>query len=248
MRLTQRTKAAGSASITKVCSTGVVMPLRHRIAILSVMLLAAPAAVTWAQRAAPEAVRDPRMGVYVRDSAVAGEKLALAERMERLKEWDKSADVYQEIVEKYADRVVPSGSPVAPATAEAPDAPPEKTTAPLPRYKSVTLAVQERLGRWPEEGLAMYRARYEAQAAALREQAASDDAAALSRVVQLYFPTDAARAAAMRLIELYIESGEFAAAAWTGERMLANHPGLADDRPKLLFRTALAEHLGGDAT
>jgi len=115
--------------------------------------------------------------VFVRDSAVAGEKLALAQRMERLKEWDKSADVYQEIVEKYADRVVPSTTQPAGGAAAAPGTP--------QRYKSVTMSVQERLGKWPEEGLAMYRARYEAQAAAMREQAGVDDAAALSRVTQL---------------------------------------------------------------
>jgi hypothetical protein len=97
------------------------------------------------------------------------------------------------------------------------------------------------------EGLAQYRARYESQAAALREQAGVDDAAALSRVTQLYFPTEASKLAALRLVELYIETGEFAAAAWTGERMLAYHPSLGDDRAKLLFRTALAEHLAGDA-
>src|SRR5438094_3248731 len=65
------------------------------------------------QQQTSDVPRDPKTGVYVRDSAVAIEKLALAERMERLKEWDKSADVYQEIVEKYADRVVPNQADAA---------------------------------------------------------------------------------------------------------------------------------------
>ena len=155
------------------------MPLRHRIGIVVVALIVTAAATVLAQRnVGPDPTRTT--GVYVRDSAVAAEKLALAERMERLKEWDKSADVYQEIVEKYADRVVPSGTSAEPASQPA-DAAAAAAIA-LPRYKSVTLAVQERLGKWPEEGLAMYRARYEAQAATLREQAGLDDAAALSRV------------------------------------------------------------------
>src|SRR5947207_1904507 len=55
-----------------------------------------------------------------------------------------------------------------------------------------------------------------------------------------------AKAAGFRLVELYLENGEFAAAAWLGERLLANHPGIGDDRARLLFRTALAEHLDGD--
>src|SRR5205814_7835307 len=52
--------------------------------------------------------KDSTEGVYVRDSALALEKFALAQKMERLKEWNKSADLYQEILEKYSDRVVPS--------------------------------------------------------------------------------------------------------------------------------------------
>ena len=46
--------------------------------------------------------------VYVRDSAIAIEKFALDERMERLHEWSKAADVYQDVLANYADRVVPS--------------------------------------------------------------------------------------------------------------------------------------------
>src|SRR5215207_11452542 len=167
------------------------MPLRPRV-LVSLLVIVATPTFTFAQRfmPGPDPNRDPRMGVYVRDSAVAGEKLAHAERMERLKEWEKSADVYQEIVEKYADRVVASGGAAAgaaPAPAPAP-APGAAPAAAPQRYKSVTLAVQERLGKWPEDGLAMYRARYEAQAATLRESAGLDDAAALIRVVQVYFP------------------------------------------------------------
>jgi len=33
--------------------------------------------------------------------------MALAQRMEGLKEWGKSAEIYQEIIEKFSDRVVP---------------------------------------------------------------------------------------------------------------------------------------------
>src|SRR5882757_2282669 len=157
----------------------------------------------------PDPSREAKQGVYVRDSAVAGEKLALAQRMERLKEWDKSADVYQEVVEKYSDRVLP-----------VPD-----TDKGVQRYASVTLTVQEHLGKWPDEGLARYRARYDSAAVTMLESAGVDDAAALTRVVQLYFPTDAAKNAALRLIELNIENGEFAAAAWLGQRLLDFHPG-----------------------
>src|SRR5688572_14870621 len=85
-------------------------------------------------------------GVYVRDSALALEKFAVAQRMERLKEWNKSADLYQEVIEKYPDRVVP-------ARTNADDK--------IVQYTSVTRGVTERLARWPTEGLDVYRARYE---------------------------------------------------------------------------------------
>src|SRR3954471_532859 len=155
------------------------MPSRHPIALsLMAVLIGGPAALAQRPLGPDPSRRDPRQGVYVRDSAVAGEKLALAQRMERLKEWDKAADVYQEIVEKYADRVVP-----------VPDAPDDAK-----RYGSVTLTVQELLGKWPDEGLRAYRARYETPAATMLEAAggaSGDDVAGLSRVVQRYFPTDA---------------------------------------------------------
>src|SRR5580658_1631268 len=60
-----------------------------------------------AANVAQTAGQDDSGVVYVRESAIAMEKLALARRMERAREWGKSADVYQEILEKYSDRVVP---------------------------------------------------------------------------------------------------------------------------------------------
>ena len=70
--------------------------------------------------------------------------------MERLKEWPKSADVYQEILEKYQDRVVPTVT---------------NDKGQAVKYASVTVAVQERLARWPEEGLTVYKTRFEPAAA-----------------------------------------------------------------------------------
>ena len=91
--------------------------------------------------------KDSTEGVYVRDSALAQEKFALAQKMERLKEWNKSADLYQEILEKYADRVVASRV--------------DKDQR-IYQYISVTKGVQDALSAWPEEGRNVYRARYEA--------------------------------------------------------------------------------------
>src|SRR4029079_15249985 len=62
----------------------------------------------------PQACAQPMGGggpgqenVYVRDSALALEQFALAQRMEG-QQWNTAAQVYNEILEKYADRVVPS--------------------------------------------------------------------------------------------------------------------------------------------
>src|SRR5688572_27272678 len=174
--------------------------------------------------------RDATQGVYVRDSAVAVEKFALAERLEHLKEWDKSADVYMEILQGYTDRVVPSQV---------------DADNKIYQYTSVAAAVQERLAKWPQDGLGVYRARYEDDAEAMLD-AAHDDPAQLHRVVALYFVTDSAKRAGVRLIDIYLESADFPAAAWLGDRLLGWHPTLDDDRPKVLFRTAIAYHLSGD--
>src|SRR5580693_9625793 len=81
--------------------------------------------------AVPTAGQDDSGTVYVRDSAIAMEKLALARRMERAREWGKSADVYQEILEKYSDRVVPAAE--------------DPQTHIVTHYTSVTQTVRESL-------------------------------------------------------------------------------------------------------
>jgi outer membrane protein assembly factor BamB/tetratricopeptide (TPR) repeat protein len=182
----------------------------------------------------PEAFagKEPTEGVYVRDSAAAVEKWTLAQKMERLKEWNKSADLYQEVITKYADRVVPWRV---------------DADNKICQYTSITNPVQERLAKWPREGLDVYRARYEIPAATLLENAGADDAATLNKVYNVYFVTDAAKAAGIRLIDLYMEDGEFPAAAWIGDRLLNFHPNLTVERPAVLYRTALAYYFAGDS-
>ncbi|MCC7349629.1 MAG: PQQ-binding-like beta-propeller repeat protein [Phycisphaerales bacterium] len=175
--------------------------------------------------------KESNQGVYVRDSAVALEKFALGQRMERLKEWNKSADVFQEILEKYPDRVVQSRV---------------DEEGKICQYTSVAMAVRQRLAKWPAEGLAVYKARYEPVAESMLRKAKVDDYAALHNVLSMYFVTDAARAAGLRLVGLYLESGDFAAAARIGDELLTWHPALVVERPELLYRVSLAYHLCGD--
>jgi outer membrane protein assembly factor BamB/tetratricopeptide (TPR) repeat protein len=175
--------------------------------------------------------RDPAEGVSVPDSATALEKLAHATRMQRLGQWDTAASLLQEILEKYPDKVVP-----ARANAE----------GAIEQYTSVATAVQEQLAHWPKEGLRVYRNLYEAPAAAILDKAPPNDRNALNKVCTLYFATDAGKTAALRLIDLDLESGEFPAAAWMGERLLKWHPDLLVERPRVLYRTAYAYHMAGN--
>ena len=174
--------------------------------------------------------RDSNQGVYVRDSAIAVEKLALAERMERLNEWNKAADIYQEVLTTLSDRVLPSQT--------------DKDNR-IYQYVSVSAVVHEHLCRWPREALDIYRARYEGDAASMLQQAREGDREALAKIVTLYFPTESAKQSAIRLLDDYFENGDFSAAAWLGSRLLAIHPGIDVERPMLLYRTAIAFHLCG---
>ncbi len=184
----------------------------------------------------PLTAGDAANGVYVRDSAVALEKLALAQRMERLKEWDKSADVYQEVLTQYAGRLTPSGTDAKNRVS---------------RYSNVQQSVQDKLAAWPADGRAVYVARFGPAADALLAKAipatGPADDAALHKLLATYFITPAAKTAGLRLAADYFEAGEFSAAAGVGRRLLNSHPDLGADRAPLLFRTALAEHLAGNA-
>lgn len=174
--------------------------------------------------------RENSENVFVRDSAVAVDKVFQAKHMEDLKEWDRAAEVYQDIIKNFADRMVPSDL---------------DRTNQIYQYGSVTPLVHEKLSKWPAEGVAAYRARYETEAAAMVDTA-HDNPALLHRVMTWYFITDAGKQSAMRLMDLYFEQGEFSAVAWIGQKLLAMHPVLDTDRPIILFRTALASHLAGD--
>src|SRR3954470_3810732 len=171
-------------------------------------------------------------GVSVRDSLEAIKKLEDARRMERLEDWNKAADWYQEVIEKYGQYVVPNGT---------------DANNNIRQYTGIERPVQEQLAKWPKAGLDAYRNRYGAVAATLLQQARPDDRETLSKVMKLYFVTDAGKTAGVRLVDLLLEGGEFAEAARVGDRLLDWHPDLVVERPKVLFRTALAYHLSGDA-
>jgi outer membrane protein assembly factor BamB len=210
-------------------------------------LIAAAAALPVAARAQqtalvpndqlPADARESSQGVIVNSSEEARKDLETARNMERQHEWNKAAGWYQEVLEKYRTRVVPWKA--------------DPQTQLINRYRGIVYQVQEALAKWPPEGVTLYRARYEsAAAAALAEAANSGDdggASALRQVLDGYFLTIAAKQAAMRLIDLHMEAGEFDAAARVGDLLLDSYPAdqLTTERPRVLFRTALAHHLCG---
>src|SRR6185437_8235833 len=177
------------------------------------------------------ASREAAEGVFIPESSSAQERLALAGRMERQKEWNKAADLYQEILTdpKYAAKVVPA-----------------EADAEHRLFRSVEDLVMQRLARWPSEGLDVYRARYEAQASAMMNGIKGTNNYALHQVFSRYFVTDVGKTAGIALMDQYLESGEFRAASDIGNRLLKWHPNIAADRAGVLYRTALACHLAGD--
>src|SRR5262249_2324494 len=98
----------------------------------------------------------------------------------------------------------------------------------------------------PQEGLDVYRGRYEPKAAELVNNAKPDDLFSLHKAFDLYFVTESGKQAGLRLIDAHLEKGEYAAAAWIGDQLLDMHPNLLAERRAWRFRTALASPLAGN--
>src|SRR5262249_48936603 len=129
------------------------------------------------------------------------------DHLRHLKEWDKAAEVYLDILKNYSDRVMPPEG-------GAPDR--------AYQYTGMVPAVHRQLSLWPQEGLDAFRARYETDAAAQLD-AASDDPAKLNHILNYYLPTDAAKKAGIRLMDIYLEQGDFDGSARVGEQLLKLH-------------------------
>src|SRR5688500_7965122 len=138
---------------------------RTLIGVVAVALPATAATLLLAQATAPAPIaqqpprgglnpdsfyaKEPIQGVSVRDSLEAIKRLEDARRMARLRDWNKAADWYQEVIEKYGDRVIPSQV--------------DKNNQ-IYQYQGIERPVQEELAKWPKEGLDAYRNRYGAVA------------------------------------------------------------------------------------
>jgi outer membrane protein assembly factor BamB len=171
--------------------------------------------------------KDPAEGMLIPDVTV---NLTPSEHREQIGQWGRVADTYQKVIDASGDRIMPVEL----------DAFNQAT-----RYTNFGDFVQDRLARWPSKGIELYRAKFEAPARKLLDSVAPDDLAALDEVYHRYFCTDAGKAAGIRMLGLYMGNGQYAAAASIGDRLLSMHPNLQDDRPGILYRTALAySHAG----
>jgi outer membrane protein assembly factor BamB len=169
--------------------------------------------------------------VWAPDSSPAMEKLARAREKEGEKEWKAAALLYQDVSTEFGDRVIPV---------------PSTSNDRLYVYYGVSLAIQERLAKWPDDGLQVYNDLYAKKAADLLNSVQAGDTNADSNVFWNYFITDSGKLAGSRLINAYIDRGDFRAAEWIGNRLLYLHPSLQHDKSMIMFRTAVAAHWSGD--
>jgi tetratricopeptide (TPR) repeat protein len=183
-------------------------------------------------------------GVYVQDSTAALDQFALAERLVSLGEYDKAAEVYQETIAEAGDGLVASR---------------RGEDGSIYQYRRVAEAVNDRLAGWPEAGRDVYRARFGLDARTALEQALSmpigsaERDAQLVKVIDRFFLTDAAVAAAIELADRHLARGSFRTAARVTGRLLDRRTDLGERtfdatpaRAALLLRAGLALHLSGD--
>lgn len=166
------------------------------------------------------------ISTFVPDSSVAMERLTLADKLAQAGEWAKSAEIYQELLENYRDRVVP-------ASADDPTL-----------YRNVTDRVLRQLAQWPADGLAVYNGRYQPAAQTLLAQADSPEA--LRAITDRYLLTRAGVAAAGRLLQQWWDQGQTGTAAQFAEHIASLLPDDHPQRPPLLFESGLCWLLAGN--
>lgn len=165
--------------------------------------------------------------VYVHDSTDVAYKLAQADHMAHLRQWDTAIANLQDIIDHESDRVVSTE-------------PNDQT--PIVHYTSAGSVAQARLITWPPEGIAAYRARFDS-AASTALKSAENNPAQLQHILDRYFICPSAKTAALTLIDLSFNAGNFADAFNIAHHFLQDYPQLGPDRPAFLFRVALAAHL-----
>jgi outer membrane protein assembly factor BamB len=163
--------------------------------------------------------------VYVDDSFASVEQIRTAQRLASQGQSQLAIQKFQEIIDKFGQKLVYLNND---------------------SYISITDYVRERLLNVAAVRNGMYDQLFGQDAKKQIDAAATQgDLAALVRVCDRYFPSTAAFNGLVQAGEWYFERGEFASASRIWQKLLT-HPMIRDRQPDLLFRAALAEHLGRD--
>jgi outer membrane protein assembly factor BamB len=175
--------------------------------------------------------KDAPVGVTIPDSPGATEKLDQAKRKQDDGQWKTAAEFYHDAITQFAGRVVVSKIDKSTGTFE---------------YIGIAPEVQERIAGWKPEGLRVFDAAYDKTAADLLATAGPGDVGTVQTVFWEYFVTPAGKEAGIRLADIYLESGDYPAAAWVASRLLKLHPALAGDWGMVAYRAVVASHYAGD--
>lgn len=184
------------------------------------------AAQTDPAQALPDASSLPaHRGIYIHSALRASEQLNLAQRMQRLNEWQKAADILMSLLEQSADSVIPSHL---------------TEDGSIDQYIGLPTIIEQQLTTWPADALQTFNLIYGPQAAQLLKHIDPDDNQGLYNLYSRYFVTHAGAQAGLSLMDWYFEDGQFNAAAQIGQKLLTQHPNLDTLRPLIIYRMALA--------
>ncbi len=161
--------------------------------------------------------------IYVDDSFASVEDLRKAQRYASQGQSQLAIQTFQGIINKYGQKLVYLNND---------------------SYVSITDYVRGKLLGLPSVRSGMYDQLYGEEAGKAIDVAVSDgDLPTLVRVCDRYFPSNAAFAGLMKAGDWCFERGEFAAASRIWQQLL-DHPAAGNHQAELLFRAAVAEHLG----
>jgi outer membrane protein assembly factor BamB len=205
--------------------------------------IAAPVQVAYAQQAGTgriSAIDNNRgivgyqrapTGLSLPDSPDAVDLIKRAGFEESQNHWENAADLYQQALVKFPNRVIQTAG---------------DSNSAMSHYVGTSQAIQARLAKWPADARGIYQGLYEQTADDLLHAAPPHRAAALLNVFLNYSISDAGKQAGVALVDLYLECGDFRAAQSIGDQLLGLYPGVDADDAMILLRVALADHYCGD--
>lgn len=161
------------------------------------------------------------------DSEEAASLLAEAAAAEKEGRWEAAVERYSKVLSKHPDSLVPVGTDGK-------------------SWKGLRRFVFEKISKFPEDGLSVYRSANDAVAKSLLEQASREGGAGLETVVNEYFFTAVGDDAAARLADLCAEQGRLADALYYWELAARVYPRSDLPQAPLLAKWGAACRRAGD--